>query len=226
MSLNETLKKGIEEFTKGNFLNSEKIFTNLIRRNPLFLPAYSNLIQLLINQGNLDEAMKYSEKLLNIDKNTEKALFYKGIIKFKKSEFDKALSDFKNALIINPKNHIVLMNIGISYYRLGDNLEAIKYIKESIQINNKNELAFYNLAVIYEDEDELDLALDAYDSVISLNPKHHDSIHGIAQIQLTNLDYINGFKNYEIRWNIKGFEFRHNSIKKLSSINDLSGKKY
>ena len=66
------------------------------------------------------------------------------------------------------------------------------------------------------EEDELDLALDAYDSVISLNPKHHDSIHGIAQIQLTNLDYINGFKNYEIRWNIKGFEYRHNSIKKLS----------
>ena len=47
MSLNETLKKGIEEFKKGNFSNSEKIFTNLIRRNPLFLPAYSNLIQLL-----------------------------------------------------------------------------------------------------------------------------------------------------------------------------------
>ena len=78
MNLNETLQRGIDEFTKGNFSNSEKIFTNLIRRNPLFLPAYSNLIQLLINQGNLDEAMKYSEKLLNIDKNTEKALFLKG----------------------------------------------------------------------------------------------------------------------------------------------------
>ena len=225
MNLNETLKKGIEEFTKGNFSNSEKIFTNLIRSNPLFLPAYSNLIQLLINQGNLDEAMKYSEKLLNLDKNTEKALFYKGIINFKKLEYDKALNDFKNALTINPKNHIVLMNIGISYYRLGENLEAIKYIKESIRLNNKNELAFYNLAVIYEDEDDLDLALDAYDNVISLNPKHHDALHGIAQIQLTNLDYINGFKNYEIRWNIKGFKYRHHSIKKLSSINDVSGKK-
>ena len=56
------------------------------------------------------------------------------------------------------------MNIGISYYRL-ENLEAIKYIKESIQLNNKNELAFYNLAVIYEDEDDLDLALDAYDKL-------------------------------------------------------------
>ena len=134
MNLNEILKKGNEEFTKGNFSSSEKIFTNLIRGNPLFFPAYSNLIQILIHQSKLDEAMKYSEKLFNLDKNTEKALFYKGIIKFKKSEYDNALSDFKNALTINPKNHIVLMNIGISYYRLGENVKAIKYIKESIQL--------------------------------------------------------------------------------------------
>ena len=225
MNLNETLKKGIEEFTKRNFASSEKIFTNLIRRNPLFFPAYSSFIQILISQGKLNEAMKYSEKLLNLDKNTEKALFYKGIIKFKKLEYDKALSDFKNALTINPKNHMVLMNIGISYYRLGKNLEAIKYIQESIQLNNKNELAFYNLAVIYEDEDNLDLAYEAYKNVVSLNPKHSDALHGIAQIQLTNLDYVNGFKNYEIRWNINGFEYRYKSIKRLSSINDVSGKK-
>ena len=61
--------------------------------------------------------------------------------------------------------------------------------------------------------------------VISLNPKHHDALHGVAQIQLTRLDYINGFKNYEVRWYIKGFEYRHRLINRLSSLNNIIGKK-
>ena len=68
------------------------------------------------------------------------------------------------------------------------------------------------------------MAMEAYNKVISLNPKHHDALHGVAQIQLTRLDYINGFKNYEVRWYIKGFEYRHRLINRLSSINNISGK--
>ncbi len=223
--INDILKKGIEEFSKGNFKKSEKFFLNLIRANPLFFPAYVNLIQTLISQNKLDEAMKYSEKLSNLDKNNEKGLVYLGIIKFKIKQYDQALSYFKSALAINSKNHTVLMNIGISYYRLGENFKAINSIKESLLFNNKNELAYYNLGVIYEDEDDLDLALEAYSKVISLNPNHYDALHGIAQIQLTKLDYLSGFKNYEVRWNIKGFEIKHKSLEKLSSISDISGKK-
>ena len=78
--INDILKKGIEEFSKGNFKSSEKFFLNLIRANPLFFPAYVNLIQTLISQNKLDEAIKYSEKLSNLDKNNEKGLFYLGIM--------------------------------------------------------------------------------------------------------------------------------------------------
>ena len=81
---------------------------------------------------------------------------------------------------------------------MGENKVAIKNIRESVLLNDKNEAAYYNLGVIYEDEDDLDMAMEAYNKVISLNPKHHDALHGVAQIQLTRLDYINGFKNYEV----------------------------
>ena len=223
--MNDTLKKGIEEFSKRNFLVAEKIFINLIRNNPLFFPAYSSLIQTFISQDKLEEALKYSEKLHKLDKNNERGLFFIGIIKFKKKKYNEALINFSNALTINPKNHMVLMNIGITYYRLGENKIAIKNIRESVLLNDKNEAAYYNLGVIYEDEDDLDMAMEAYNKVISLNPKHHDALHGVAQIQLTRLDYINGFKNYEVRWYIKGFEYRHRLINRLSSINNISGKK-
>ena len=82
--MNDTLKKGIEEFSKRNFLVAEKIFINLIRNNPLFFPAYSSLIQTFISQDKLEEALKYSEKLHKLDKNNERGLFFIVIIKFKK----------------------------------------------------------------------------------------------------------------------------------------------
>ena len=223
--INDILKKGIDEFSRGNYSIAEKIFLNLIRSNPLFFPAYTNLVQVFISQNKLDEAMKLAKKLFSLDKNNEKGLFFIGIIKFKGKQYEESLAYFKKALSINSKNYAVLMNIGITYFRLGDNLKAIQNIKESIVINNKNEMAYYNLGVIYEDEDDLDMALDAYNNVLLLNPKNYDALHGIAQIQLSNLDYKKGFKSYEIRWYVKGFEYRHGSIKSLSSIDDTIGKK-
>ena len=99
----------------------------------------------------------------------------KNIINFKKKQYDDALINFRNALIINPKNHMVLLNIGITHFRLRKNKIAIKNIKESVLLNDKNEAAYYNLGVIYEVEDDLDMAMEAYNKVISLNPKHHDA---------------------------------------------------
>ena len=141
--INDILKKGIDEFSKSNYSIAEKIFLNLIRSNPLFFPAYTNLIQVFISQNKLDEAMKFAKKLFNLDKNSEKGLFFIGIIKFKSKQYSESLAYFKKALSINSNNYAVLMNIGITYFRLGDNLKAIQSIKESIVINNKNEMAYY-----------------------------------------------------------------------------------
>ena len=227
MKLDDILNKGISELKKSNFKDAEQIFKNGINDYPDYKQIYTYLIPCLINQNKLDDALSYSEKLYNLDKNVEVGLTYIGIILYQKLLYEESLKYFKHSLKINENNYHTLLNTGVVLHKLNRNDEAIKYIKKSININDQNFMSYHNLASVYEDKAKFEDALINFKKAISINPKDFESIHGMSLLQLSKLDYKNGWKNYESRFLLssKNIQPRHQKIPRLGSTEDIENKK-
>ena len=154
----EQIRKGLAYFEESNFSKAEASFLNLIRMSPTNQQIYGYLIPVLIKQKKFRDALKFSERLINLDKNSELGLIYMGIINYNLEKYSIALNYFERSLIINSKNIDALVNIGVTYRKLGDNAKAKKYLEKSSDINNKS-IVFYNLGSIYEEEADFEKAI-------------------------------------------------------------------
>ena len=88
-------------------------------------------------------------------------------------------------------------------------------------------MSYHNLATVYEDEAEFENAKNNFNKAISINPNDYESIHGISLIQLSELDYKNGWKNYESRFLISSEKnkSKHVNMPRLKSLENLDKKK-
>lgn len=221
----EQLKKGINYLKNKDYLNAENIFLNLVRRDPTNLNVYTYLIPVLIEQKKFEKALKFSERLYNLNKNSELGLIYIGIINHSLKKFSTALDFFERSLLINPKNYDGLVNIGVTYRNLGDYKKAIDYFKESLKINNNRSIVFYNLGSIYEVEGNYENAILFLNKAISIDPKEYDSIHALSLCQLSMQNFKEGLRNYEFRWLTRGSKKkRYQNIPNLDSISSISDK--
>jgi tetratricopeptide (TPR) repeat protein len=82
-----------------------------------------------------DSAIKYFDKCLEIDPNTDFALNNRGSLKFnRKKQYDEAIADFTKAISINPAGNYYL-NRSKCYYQKGDLEKAKSDIRVAIHKN-------------------------------------------------------------------------------------------
>ena len=222
----EQIKTGIFYLKNKDYSKAENFFLNLVRKYPSNTQLYSYLIPVMISQRKFKEALTFAEMLHNLNKNNELGLIYMGIINYSLENYSVALGHLEKSILINPKNFDALLNIGVTLRKLGKNEKAIKYFNEAANVNNKKSIVFYNLGSIWEEECDLDKAIANYRKAISINSRDYESIHAISLCQLTMQNYLDGFKNYELRWLKNNFEsYRYKKIARLESIDSISEKK-
>ena len=95
----EQIRKGLAYFKENNFSKAEATFLNLIRMSPTNHQIYGYLIPVLIKQKKFKDALKFSERLINLDKNSELGLIYMGIINYNLEKYSLALNYFERSLI-------------------------------------------------------------------------------------------------------------------------------
>ena len=222
----ENINKGLIYLKDKNYVKAETFFLNLLRNNPSNTQVFSYLIPALIEQKKFSDALKFSERLFNLNKKKELGLIYIGIINFNLQKYTLAFKFFEQALLLNPVNSDALLNMGVTFRKLGNNSKAIEYFERSLKIDSNKSIIFYNLGSIYEEECDLEKSMLFFKKAISLNSKDFDSIHAFSLCQLTMHNFNDGLKNYEFRWLKKGFEkYRYKHISKLESLDSILGKK-
>ena len=83
------------------------------------------------NYLNVDkqEAIKYFDKCLELDKNYVAAYHMRGLAKYKQGNYSEAISDFEEAVSRNSHLAIAHLYQGYAYQNLGDNDKALKSFK-------------------------------------------------------------------------------------------------
>ncbi|HUI46786.1 MAG TPA: tetratricopeptide repeat protein [Nitrospirota bacterium] len=109
-----------------------------------------------------------------IDRDPTRAFFAynnRGVCYEKAGLIDKAVDDYKEAIVLNPGDDQAYFNLGVIYQRAGAQNKAIEYYNDSLAINPNRAEAFHNRGVIYFQNRQPGRALDDFDRAIELNPE-------------------------------------------------------
>ena len=92
----------------------------------------------LISEGKHEEAIKYYDKILELNPNDEKALVNKGSILKDLERYEEAIKYYDKILELNPKHVKALANKGLSYASLLEWSEAEKFIFRAVELEPDN----------------------------------------------------------------------------------------
>jgi tetratricopeptide (TPR) repeat protein len=98
----------------------------------------------LYAQGNITEAIQYSNQVLVIDLNHTGAIYDKGLALDILGKHEDAIAHYDKLLSLQPDNINALLNKGGALGDLGNYQEAIKYFDKVLSIDLNNDLAAEN----------------------------------------------------------------------------------
>jgi Flp pilus assembly protein TadD len=108
-------------------------YREVLKRSPDDLKAANNLAWLIAqNGGNIDEALALAQKCKEKAPNNPQVADALGWIYLKKNNVTLAMSQFQDALRVDPKNQEILYHLGISQFRTGKTAEAARSLSAAL----------------------------------------------------------------------------------------------
>ena len=196
-----------------------------------------------IDLQEIDKAVKFFEKALDIAKNDESAivglsysLSLRGLRKTQEKNFADAIKDFTDALKLCPQTWEILYNLGNAYLKSGNYQLAWHQYEKALQLNDSNVQLLCNRGIVSERLGAFSKAAAAYkkkkaaelsDAILNtfktglFNTKYHPSIGQFTLPPNLYKDvYISGFVAHFIDLNL---EFNYKDIKKGKAVRTLKG---
>ena len=91
---------------------------------------------------------------------------------FLKSDFDKAIGDYNEAIRLNPQSATAYLQRGLAYVMKVNLNKAIDDFSESIRLNPKNATTYFERGSIYDAKGEYDNAINDFNEVLQIDPKN------------------------------------------------------
>ncbi|KGF86628.1 tetratricopeptide repeat protein [Prochlorococcus marinus] len=198
IELSSQTKKAIILAREGKFLESAKIYNDLIYKGNFNHLTFHRLAGIYERLGKRKEAFECLQKAINVKKNYAEAYCDIGRYLIDSRDIKSALNYFAKALEYNPKLLGAYINIGTIYQKLGDLVEAMKYFKKSLEIDNNIPMTFYNIGTIYALEKNFIDAEKNYKSALECNKNFNLAKIGLLETYLNtfNIKSIKKLKNY------------------------------
>ena len=188
-------QKSFQSYEKLVFLEKKNKRTNYIKKY-----CYK-----LIISNNLEKAKQILEELTG-EKDKIDVFYYNALIKIEQKQYNKALELIDECLKINKNFYVGYIALAIILERQGRFKEAINNLKKVINVEENNDLALRNLGIIYSHIGKLDEAVDFLKRAIEINPNDYETKFVLGQIQLYQMNFVEGWKNHESRWLCKNFK--------------------
>jgi len=150
---------------------AKSVFEKILALNPQFQGINLQLGLIAEWQKNLDKAISYYEKEIQLDDNATGAHQHlAGLYLNHKLDFDRAQKEFQKALAQGPNHVPTLIQYGNLLYNQGKYNAAAEQFEIAIHVKPNDPTANYYLALMYENAGKKILAISQWKKFLQLNP--------------------------------------------------------
>jgi tetratricopeptide (TPR) repeat protein len=104
-------------------------------------------------------------------KNLAAVYYHRAIAYYEKEIYDLAISDYSQAIRLDPNYTTIYFKRGLAYYKKRDYDHAVRDYSETIRLDPKDVFALYNRGRAYQAKQDYDHAVRDYNETIRLDPK-------------------------------------------------------
>jgi predicted O-linked N-acetylglucosamine transferase (SPINDLY family) len=154
----------------GQLVEGQKIYLQILEREPTNIKALSNLASIALHNGNLDESIALFKTSLSIDSTQPIANYNYGMALQKAKEFENALTAYNAAIMLNPNFIQAYNNRGLTHSELKRHEEALTDFNQAIGLNPDYAEAYNNRGLTHSELKRHENALADFNKAIGLNP--------------------------------------------------------
>jgi len=161
------------------------VYNKLIENNSRNVRLLSKMAEIHYEKGNLDEALTLYKKIIHLEplsENARIALLNIGNIQDDTQKYDAAISSYKKAISINPKDDAAYYNLGIVYKHAGQPENAIAVWRKGAALNKKNPRNLLAIGDLYFEKKAFDEAERTYQKIVQRWPNNQTAHYRMGVI--------------------------------------------
>lgn len=97
-------------------------------------------------------------------------------------QYDKAISEYKNALSLDNKYYKTAVNLGVTYSKIDDYANAVKYYKAAIKMKPDSALIYYNLGILHNRQNKYNEAIPFFKKAIKIDSGYSEAFFNLGFI--------------------------------------------
>jgi len=137
----------------------------------------------LLKAGKLDDSEFAFQRATRLDPRSARAYLGLGSVQFRRGDLKSAQSSFEQAIKLDSKNMEAYLGLAQVYYQQGLPAHAAEPLKKLIALDPKHAgTAWYFLGKMYGDSHQSDLALDALQHAVALDPNRAEYWRDLGQL--------------------------------------------
>ena len=173
----QSTAKGVDYAAQGKFKEANEEFTKALKVDPAFGPA--------------KRASKVMKDVSEQKIESQTAVHYfKGISYDMKGQYDQAISQYNQAIAINPTFANAYISRGIAYAQSkGQYDQALSDFSKAIEISPQFAKAYKDRGIAYYKKGQYDQAITDYSKAIELNPRFADAYSNRAVAYYSKGEY-------------------------------------
>ncbi len=141
------------------YADIESLWRTTIARNPDCWMAYNNLGTVLLQKGQVDDAIAHYQRTLQMAPEAGDADYNLGNAFLQKGEIDEALAHYQRAVSVIPKDPDIQVGLGNALWQKGKADEAIDHYRKALELRPYYFGAHYNLSTVLLQKGEVDEAI-------------------------------------------------------------------
>jgi tetratricopeptide (TPR) repeat protein len=188
--------KNISAAQKAGYNKAIADYTQAIKLDPNFAPAYRDRGVAYSYSGDYDKALADFNQALRLNPNDPAVYRERGNVYGFKGDETRSLADYNRAISVNPDYASAYVNRGNVYSRQGDEDRAIADYTQAIRLNPNEVLAYINRGNSYAQKEDYDRAIADYNQAIRLNPNYAGAYVNRGYTYIHKEDYDRAIADY------------------------------
>lgn len=191
---------GLALDAKGKKSEAHEEFLETLRYNTKHTKARMRVVQYLQNKEKYESALTHCKILIKIEPTNREYQQKLAQIYFDKNEIDKALIEYRKALILEPAAAQILMEYA-NTLNLNNSSQCAYEMYKTISENGISSInVSYNLAYTLKKMGDYPLAIELCKQIISTSPHYAQAHFTLGTSYLSMGNYSEGWQEYEWRW--------------------------